>query len=488
MTIKELEEKTGLARANIRYYEQQGLVHPARQENGYRDYTEEDLATLRKVKLLRHLGLGIDTIRAVQRGAQPLGEALAAREEELGGEAALLAREKAVCRELRGSGIAYDTLQPETYLAALEREETGDAVRPEQGDIIRPLKCPWRRFFARSLDWSIYSWLWSLLAARFLPLEGTAEAASSILGWCIALLLMLALEPLLLSRFGTTPGKWILGLRVSDVYGEKLTYDQALRRTWWVLLQGMGLNFYLVNFYFTYKSYERCMAGVPSVWEENTVSTLKDTKAWRGFVYVGIYAAVILIGLCTYQPELPNHGPLTKADFIENCNVIAEREGYARQLEYDGTWQKASWEYDPYYDWDQLPVTYELLYDDQGAVMGVRLHIETDAEANVEDFKWQFAISYEVLQSRMRGIGAILHQSDWKEIPFNESGAYQCGNVMIQCDVVSENMALHSNSVWNDVNRQRQHEAAAHTEVGEEIIYEKVDGYYACTVTLTLTE
>ena len=110
MTIKELEEKTGLARANIRYYEQQGLVHPARQENGYRDYSEEDLATLRKVKLLRHLGLGIDTIRAVQRGAQPLGKALAAREEELSGEAALLAREKAVCRELRGSGIAYDTL------------------------------------------------------------------------------------------------------------------------------------------------------------------------------------------------------------------------------------------------------------------------------------------------------------------------------------------------------------------------------------------
>ena len=83
MTIKELEEKTGLARANIRYYEQQGLLHPARQENGYRDYSGEDLQTLRKIKLLRHLGLGIETIRAVQHGEQTLDAALAAREPHL---------------------------------------------------------------------------------------------------------------------------------------------------------------------------------------------------------------------------------------------------------------------------------------------------------------------------------------------------------------------------------------------------------------------
>ena len=38
MTVKEVEERTGLPRANIRYYESEGLIHPARGENGYRDY------------------------------------------------------------------------------------------------------------------------------------------------------------------------------------------------------------------------------------------------------------------------------------------------------------------------------------------------------------------------------------------------------------------------------------------------------------------
>ena len=43
MHIKDIETRTGLSRANIRYYEQEGLVHPVRARNGYRDYSQEDL-------------------------------------------------------------------------------------------------------------------------------------------------------------------------------------------------------------------------------------------------------------------------------------------------------------------------------------------------------------------------------------------------------------------------------------------------------------
>ena len=52
MTIKELEQRTGMPRANIRYYEEEGLLSPRRLDNGYRDYAEEDVRTLEKIKLL----------------------------------------------------------------------------------------------------------------------------------------------------------------------------------------------------------------------------------------------------------------------------------------------------------------------------------------------------------------------------------------------------------------------------------------------------
>lgn len=53
MNIKEIEQRSGLTRANIRYYEQEGLLRPARQENKYRDYSDEDLETLLRIALLR---------------------------------------------------------------------------------------------------------------------------------------------------------------------------------------------------------------------------------------------------------------------------------------------------------------------------------------------------------------------------------------------------------------------------------------------------
>ena len=45
MKIKEAEEKTGLTRKAIRYYESNGLIHPAQsEENGYKDYDEETIS------------------------------------------------------------------------------------------------------------------------------------------------------------------------------------------------------------------------------------------------------------------------------------------------------------------------------------------------------------------------------------------------------------------------------------------------------------
>lgn len=43
MTIKEIEELSGMPRANIRFYEAEGLLRPDRDANGYRNYSEESL-------------------------------------------------------------------------------------------------------------------------------------------------------------------------------------------------------------------------------------------------------------------------------------------------------------------------------------------------------------------------------------------------------------------------------------------------------------
>lgn len=498
MTIKELEEKTGLQRANIRYYEQQGLLTPERKENGYRDYSAADLATLQKIKLLRHLGLSIETIKQVQAGECPLTEALAAREEDLAKEASMLGREKMVCQELRMQQMDYVNLQPEGYLEQLEREEAeaGDAQmvpRPEAQDIIKPLQYPWRRYFARKFDLSIYSVMWSLISVAFLKIPITMKPTFQILQWAACIVLMLIIEPLLLSRFGTTPGKAIFGLQVRGFDGKYLTYDQAMRRTRILLARGMGLDIPFVNWYYYVKNFNKLAAGTPAPWDENTVYTIKDTKAWRGIAFVVIYAMLFFVlGLVVVQITAPpNSGLLTKEAFIENCNDSAQRLEYHLCLEYDGTWQEAPWKYseEPY---EEVPVTYEIQTRD-GYVESIQLSVETQDEGRLNDFWKQAYYSYAALRMSKRSLGGMLkitRDFDSCTVLLEEGGNMTFGNVTIQCDVVNHGMTVDESGFLK--NEFKWQEALAHDAVENGIIewkhMEASHASYACTITLSYAE
>lgn len=56
MTIKEVEEQTGITRANIRFYEKEGLLTPGRGSNNYREYGNDDVEHLRRIRVLRMMG------------------------------------------------------------------------------------------------------------------------------------------------------------------------------------------------------------------------------------------------------------------------------------------------------------------------------------------------------------------------------------------------------------------------------------------------
>ena len=58
MKIKEVEQRTGVGRSNIHYYVKEGFLSPNRnRENNYREYTEEDVKRIEKIKVLRMMGV-----------------------------------------------------------------------------------------------------------------------------------------------------------------------------------------------------------------------------------------------------------------------------------------------------------------------------------------------------------------------------------------------------------------------------------------------
>ncbi|HWU63030.1 MAG TPA: Cu(I)-responsive transcriptional regulator [Ensifer sp.] len=63
MNIGEASERSGLPAKTIRYYEDIALVAPDRADNGYRDYSLNDVHRLRFLHRARNLGFSIDECR-----------------------------------------------------------------------------------------------------------------------------------------------------------------------------------------------------------------------------------------------------------------------------------------------------------------------------------------------------------------------------------------------------------------------------------------
>ncbi len=65
MQIHEVCLQTGLTKKAIEYYQSKGLISPLTKENGYRDFTADDLEQLKTIALLRKLDLTTDEIKQV---------------------------------------------------------------------------------------------------------------------------------------------------------------------------------------------------------------------------------------------------------------------------------------------------------------------------------------------------------------------------------------------------------------------------------------
>lgn len=205
------------------------------------------------------------------------------------------------------------------------------------------VRSPWRRFLARSFDLFIYGGIWSLFLTYVFNVNAAGRnGAANLFDTFVAFGLMLLIEPLLLAFLGTTPGKWILGLRVEDLDERYLSYTEALSRTWTIFRRGFGFNIPIYNIYRQWKSYQACKEGEPLEWENESTLILSDTKHWRTAVYIVVSATVfvgLVIGLLF--GGMPKHrGEITVAQFSENYNKIADYFDIqsSHKLDASGNW------------------------------------------------------------------------------------------------------------------------------------------------------
>lgn len=118
MLRNEVQDKTNLSRKAIEYYEERGLIHPIKLENGYRDYSDGDVEVLKKISLLRNLGLSISEIALyLDSKEEALASILRRKEHELD-----ICEKRKNVLNLIVKGESIDLINEE--LAIIEAQET----------------------------------------------------------------------------------------------------------------------------------------------------------------------------------------------------------------------------------------------------------------------------------------------------------------------------------------------------------------------------
>lgn len=117
MTIKEMEDKTGLNRFSIRFYEKKGLISPERnKKNGYREYTNQDMEDIQKIAYLRTLGISIEDISQAMQGKKSLKKIIQKRKEILDTDILDVENSKRICQQLlREKELSYESLDITAY-------------------------------------------------------------------------------------------------------------------------------------------------------------------------------------------------------------------------------------------------------------------------------------------------------------------------------------------------------------------------------------
>lgn len=127
LSIKEVEQLTGITKQNIRYYERQRLISPNRNpENDYREYSDKDIKQLKVIKVLRKLDMPIEEIQKLLNHDITLSDAMEFQKERLTQERDRLSDALDFCNRINESEL--EQFDADSYLIKMEEAEENGAV------------------------------------------------------------------------------------------------------------------------------------------------------------------------------------------------------------------------------------------------------------------------------------------------------------------------------------------------------------------------
>lgn len=128
MNIKAAEERSGVSRQNIRFYEREGLLTPERNpENDYREYGEAHVEILKRIRVMRMVDMPLDQIKQVLEGTLTPAEAAQVQKQKLKQQQEQLAAAIRFCEEWAEMD-SLEALDSDRMIARMEAPENKEGL------------------------------------------------------------------------------------------------------------------------------------------------------------------------------------------------------------------------------------------------------------------------------------------------------------------------------------------------------------------------
>ena len=144
---------------------------------------------------------------------------------------------------------------------------------------------PWRRLFARTVDTCTAGFLLFLVLVFALSATMPAQAVgfakaieNPIIAGVVLYLVWLPAEAVFLSLFGTTPAKWLFGIRVAHPGSELLSFSEAINRSFLVFVQGVGLGIPFIALFTQLFAYRRLTKTGTTLWDTSACAVVLHKK------------------------------------------------------------------------------------------------------------------------------------------------------------------------------------------------------------------
>jgi uncharacterized RDD family membrane protein YckC len=197
--------------------------------------------------------------------------------------------------------VAVLESEPEAQVAPADLP--GDASGPADDESTEP--SPWRRWLARWFDIWIFALVFAVVAFSALEItsprlaDALFETNDALFGLFVVAALI-PIEALLLSSHGTTPGKWIFGIRVMPVEGGRPTYATALRRAMLVWWRGLAIGFPIVTLFTQAHAYSKLKGDGETTWDRDTGLRVLHRPMSGGQIALAVGVGLTLLVIYTF--------------------------------------------------------------------------------------------------------------------------------------------------------------------------------------------